>query len=167
MNPSSKRRSVAAGILLVLALAVGGAYAYWTNSGGGSGAADTASPAGGGLTVNQNGSLTDMYPGDTAQPIMVDIVNGTGADVHVTDVNVSLPAPAWPGWQDLDGPGGNPACSAGDYTLTDNGPIAALDILTAGTATNVDSEWTIQFNNTGSNQDNCKGQDLTLTFTAS
>lgn len=164
MNPSSKRRSVAVGILLVLALATGAAYAYWTNSGGGSGSASTDSPAGGGLTVNQSGALNDMYPGDTAQSIMVDIVNGTGADVHVTDVNVSL---AGTTWQDLDGPGGNPACSAGDYTLTDNGPIAALDIATAGTASNVDSEWTIKFNNTGSNQDNCKGQALTLTFTAS
>lgn len=167
MNPSSKRRSVAVGILLVLALATGAAYAYWTNSGGGSGSASTDSPVGGGLTVNQNGTLNDMYPGDTAQSIMVDIVNGTGADVHVTDVNVSLPAPGWGGWQDLDGLGGNPACSAGDYTLTDGGPITALDIATAGTASNVDSKWTIKFNNTGSNQDNCKGQALTLTFTAS
>src|SRR5215217_3549769 len=69
-SPMSKyfsRRSIVLGAVLSLAIA-GAAFAYWTAGGSGTGSASAAN-AQSALTANQAGSLTAMYPGDSAQPL--------------------------------------------------------------------------------------------------
>jgi len=78
----TKRRGfVLLGVIAALVVA-GAAIAYWTAGGSGNGTADTATPSGQ-LTVNQTGSLTAMYPGDSEQTLSGTFDNPTGANVHV------------------------------------------------------------------------------------
>lgn len=155
MNGKTKRRSIAAGILLVLALAAGGAYAYWTNSGDGTGSASTGNGGTDQLTVTQTGSITNLRPGGAAQAITGTISNASDADVRVASVSVSLADTTW-----------QPGCSASDYTVSGS-PLSVNQDITAGGSISLPAGLTVQFNNTGSNQDGCKDQALVLSFTVS
>jgi hypothetical protein len=154
MNTKNKRRSIALGLFLALAIAAG-AYAYWTNSGSGAGSATTGNPAGSQLTVNQVGSVTNLRPGGAAQDVDVTVTNGSDASVHVSSVSVSLAGTTWQG-----------TCSASDYSITGSPATVSEDIAAGATSGTITTGIAIAFNNTGSNQDDCKGQALVLSFTA-
>lgn len=155
MNSKNKRRSIAVGTLLVLALAAGAAFAYWTNSGSGSGSASTGTGGTNQLTVTQTGSVTNLRPGGAAQAITGTISNASDADVHVGSVSVSLAGTTWQG-----------TCSASDYTISGS-PLTVNSNIAAGGSAALPAGLTIAFNTTGSNQDDCKGQALVLSFTVS
>lgn len=155
MFSSRKRRSVAAGLLLTLALAVG-AYAYWSNTGDGSGSATTANPADDQLTVNQVGSVTDLRPGAAAQDVDVTVTNGSTSDVLVQSIGVSLADTIWVG-----------DCEADDYTISGSPATVSQSVAAGTTSGTIDTGITIAFNNeVGEDQNDCKGQALVLTFTA-
>lgn len=155
----SKKRVVLAAIIAVaLAIASGVAYAYWTGAGVGSGAA-AASSSTTNLTINQNNTLTDMYPGDSTQDLAGNFSNTNAATIHVSSVTVSISS--------VDKAIGAPAgtCDASDFVIANATATVNQDIPT-GTS----GSWsgpTIQFNNKTTNQDACKGATVNLDYTTS
>ncbi len=61
-----KRASATLGVLLALVV-VGGVFAYWTQSGSGSGTAQAGTTVP--VTVNQTSPITGLYPGGPAQTL--------------------------------------------------------------------------------------------------
>lgn len=152
----NRRRGIALGIFLSLAITAG-AYAYWTAGGSGTGSASTQA-ATTALTANQTGALTPMYPGDSAQSISGDFDNPNNGPIYVTSVTVSIAS--------VTG-GDGPGCDATDYTLS-SATMAVGAQVPAGNGVGSFSGATIQFNNkAGSNQDDCKGATVNLAFSVS
>src|SRR6478735_7412881 len=72
---SKKKRSAALLAAGVIGLATaGGAYAYWTSQGAGTGTATTAAGTANTLVVT-GGATTAMYPGDSAQTVTATVKN--------------------------------------------------------------------------------------------
>src|SRR5689334_19484441 len=85
---TKRRATVVLGVIAVLVVA-GAAIAYWTAGGSGDGTAATSNPTDQ-LTVNQTGTLTAMYPGDSPQTLSGTFDNPTGNLVRVNKVTVSI-----------------------------------------------------------------------------
>lgn len=154
INLKSKK-VVALGAAAAVVVSGGAAYAYWTagGAGTGSGTTDAGSVA---LTVNQSTVLTAMYPGDTPQLLAGTFGNSNPESVYVASVTVSIASVFKDGAVAV-------GCSAADYTFV--GDVMTVDAQVA----NGDpvGEWTgatIQFNNTGANQDACKGAVVNLAY---
>ena len=148
-----KTLALSTGILLFLAGA-GVAYAYWTAGGSGTGSATTGTSAG--LTVNQTGTLTDMFPGDSAQTLSGDFDNTSSGPVHVTSVTVRIASVT-------DGSVVATGCSAADYTLV-GATMTVVQDVPVGTAVGTWGGATIQFHNTTANQDACQGMTVNLAY---
>ncbi len=154
MNKKSKRVSVGLGLFLVFALAAGGAYAYWTNNGTGTGSASTASPAAGQLSASGN-AISGLAPGVAAQALTGTITNNGTNSYTVTGLSAAITGVAG---------GAGPGCDATDYTLVQpSGVGGAL----AAAASMPFSSGSIAFNNKATNQDDCKGATVTITYTVS
>jgi hypothetical protein len=162
-SSSRKKKSaafVAAGII-GLATA-GGAYAYWTSLGGGSGTATTRAGASNVFLVT-GGSTTAMYPGDAAQTVTATVKNTGTENYTIQAVKAYVTT-------------NKQGCDATDYKL--NGTVApgsegtaaslavtSVDLAPAATTT---VDYTLQFNNkAATNQDACKGAAVTITYVAS
>ncbi|HCB05886.1 MAG TPA: hypothetical protein PLZ93_25390 [Nocardioides sp.] len=156
--PRRRIRRVAV-IATALALVGGGAaYAFWTTTGSGTGTAATGSPAA--ITVVQTGTLTAMYPGDTAQTLSGNFNNPNGGPIHVNTVTVSIASVT-------KAPGAVAGtCDATDYTLTGAAMTVNADV-PAGNAQGSWSGATIKFNNKATSQDQCKGAAVNLAYTVS
>lgn len=144
------RKTTVIASFLVLAVA-GAAFAYWTAGGTGTGTAPTGTTLA--LTANQTTVLTPMYPGDTAQTISGTFTNPNTGPTYVTSVTAAITGVS----------GGAGACSAADYTLAS--PVMAVG---SEVAVGTGGSWTgatIKFNNTGANQDGCKGATVALGYT--
>jgi len=147
----NKKKTSIIAIFLVLAVA-GGAYAYWTAGGSGTGTADTGTTIA--LVANQVTVLDDMYPGDSPQTISGTFNNGNEGPVYVTSVTASIATVL----------GGDGACTPADYTLAS--PVMTVGHEVAvGLGVDAWTGATIQFNNTVANQDGCKNAIVTLTYT--
>lgn len=150
----TKRRGVALGLILTLALATG-AYAYWTANGSGTGSATTAAGTTG-VTANQTSTLTGMYPGDSPQTISGDFDNPNSGPVFITNVTVSIASVTAPG-----------TCDASDFTLSGASMAVGAEV-PAGTSQGSFTGATIQFNNKpATNQDGCKGATVNLAYSVS
>jgi hypothetical protein len=143
-------------------MAAAGAYAYWTQSGSGTGSAATGSTSA--ITVNQTSVITGLVPGGSAVTLSGDFTNPIRSPVKVAAVTVafrsSLPV------TDVGG-AAITGCSTADYTLGGSSTIGAD--LTPGPAVTSGS-WTgltIAMNNLGTNQDACKNAVVHLTYTSS
>ena len=152
---TKRRGMVLLGVISALVVAAA-AIAYWTAGGAGNGTAATATPTGQ-LTVNQTGTLTPMYPGDSAQTLSGTFDNPTGANVHVDTVTASI--------QSVTKASGAPTgtCDSSDYTLSGGTMTVNADV----PAGNGKGNWTgatIQFNNKASIQDACKGATVNLHY---
>ena len=145
----SKKTTVIASFL-VLAVA-GAAFAYWTAGGTGTGTAETGETLP--LTANQVTVLDPMYPGDSPQTISGTFTNPNEGPTYVTSVTAAI----------TDVSGGDGACTDADYSLDNEVMLvgAEVPVGTGGAWTGA----TIQFNNTGANQDGCKNATVTLTYT--
>jgi hypothetical protein len=98
--------------------------------------------------------MTEMYPGDSPQTLSGNFDNDNEGPVYVTSVTAAITGVA----------GGNGACTAADYTLaTPVMPVGAE--VSIGDGVGAWTGATIQFNNTGANQDGCKNATVTLTYT--
>ncbi len=136
----------------VAALVVGGAaFAYWSSTGTGTGSA-TSSAGAANLAIAQTSIIANMYPGDSAQTISGTVTNNGAESAYVNTVTASIASVT----------GGAGACSAADYTLASPVMTIASDVAAAGVANF--SGATIKFNNTGSNQDGCKGATVNLAY---
>jgi hypothetical protein len=141
--------------LLALTVASGVAYAYWTASGSGTGTGTTA--AGVSTLTATSAALTPMYPGDSPQDIVITVNNPTTQAVYVTSVSAVVSGTT------------NVGCTAADFTVVGSPVSVGAQIAASGnlTLTGAYTPPTIQFNNTGSNQDACKSVTVNLSFTIS
>ncbi len=157
MNAS--RRKVTAIIVSTAALLAigGGAYAYWTLSGSGTGSATTGTVSGS-ITVNQTSVITDLRPGGSPQTLSGDFDNSDSSPVYVTSVTVSIDSV-------VTSPVGG-SCDATDYTLA-GATMAVGAEIPSGTNQGSWSGATIAFDNkAGVNQDDCQGATVNLAYTA-
>ncbi|MGB8650998.1 MAG: hypothetical protein WCD35_10095 [Mycobacteriales bacterium] len=165
------QKSLVAGAAVAGLAGSGVAFAYWTTSGSGSGTGSTTVGTVDKLTFTQNPAgaadtsvdLAPMYPGDSPQSLTVRVRNTSGESAYVAHVKAYITT-------DKGG------CTAADFKLG-GVPSTAVDAstaealswtaadLAAGAAANATS--TVQFNNTGANQDACKGATVTLNYLAS
>lgn len=155
--PSGKRvrrnrKKTIAGIVAFMMVSAIAAFAYWSAGGTGTGSADTGETVA--LVANQTTVLDPMYPGDSPQIISGNFDNANEGPVYVTSVTAAITGVA----------GGDGACTAADYTLA--GPVMPVGAeVPAGDGVGDWTGATIQFNNTGANQDGCKNATVTLTYT--
>jgi hypothetical protein len=153
-----KQRSVVLAVIAVLAL-TGGAVAYWTASGAGTGSGDAAG-AQQALTVNQTTTLAAMYPGDSPQTLSGNFDNPNPGPIRVGTVTVSIAS--------VTKAAGAVAgtCDASDFTLAN----AAMTVNAEVPSGDGQGSWTgatIKFNNkAGANQDQCKGATVNLSYSA-
>jgi hypothetical protein len=153
----SKRRLIPVAVaLLALVCASGVAYAYWTASGSGTGTGHTA--AGVTSLTATSAALNDMYPGDSAQPIVITVHNPTTQTVYVTSVAVSV------------GDSTPSGCGAANFTVLLSPVAVGAEIAASGNLTLSSPTYTpptIQFKDLASNQDVCKNVTVNLSFSIS
>jgi len=163
MKASKKRMTRITVVAAALGLIGGGAYAYWTLTGGGSGSATTGTVAGT-LTVNQTSTISDLRPGGTAQTLSGDFDNTDTSPVYVASVTATVSS--------VTKAEGAPAgtCTTGDYTIVGS-PWAVGTEVASGTSVGswgtTGTPMTIVFNDTAANQDACQGATVTITYSTS
>jgi hypothetical protein len=157
-----KRRLIPAALaILVLVVGSGVAYAYWTAGGTGSGNAAAANSVSN-VTVNQTTVLTAMFPGDIAQTISGNFTNTNAAPTYVTTVTASISSVTKAGGA-VTG-----TCDSTDFTL--GSPAVTVAALVPVGSPELTLTWTgptLHFNNKATNQDQCKGATVALTYTIS
>jgi len=145
------------------AVLVGGvAFAYWTTSGSGSGTGSATAGVSNQLSFTQ-GALTAMYPGDSSQPLSVTVANtSTTESAYVSTVKayITTDKAGCTGADFKLGGSAAPSTAATAAALT----WTATDLAKGGSAV---ATSTIQFNNTGDNQDACKNATVTVNYVAS
>jgi hypothetical protein len=160
---SMKKKTAAT--LTAGAIVVGGAagaYAYWTTSGSGTGSAATSAGVSN-LAVTQTSTISNMFPGDSAQAISGTVKNNATQSAYVTAVTASITS--------VDKAAGAAlgTCDASDYVLAN--PVMTVGVDVAAGATQSFSGASIKFNNktgaTAANQDACKGATVNLAYAAS
>ena len=156
-KPRRRRRwLIVAGVMVVLSVIGGVAYAYWTTTGTGTGTATTGTSSS--VVVTQVSAPTDLAPGVAAGPISGTITNNGTSNAYVTSVTVAIGSVTQ---------AANPApgtCDATDYTLT--GAVMTVDQdVPANGGTQPFSGATLGFNNKTTNQDACQGATVNLTYT--
>ena len=156
MLRTNGRKKVVVLSALCALIAAGGAYAYWTAGGSGSGSATAGSTAN--LTVNQTTVLGPMYPGDAAQVISGTFGNTNAGPIQIATVTASISAVT----KAAGAPAGD--CDATDFTLA-NPVMTVLPAIPTGTLQGAWTGASLKFNNkTGTNQDGCKGATVTLSY---
>jgi hypothetical protein len=149
--PLRKTVALIVGVVMILAGA-GVALAYWTNTGSGRGTATTGTNSP--ITVNQTSSVTAMAPGVAAQPLSGDFTNTNSGPVFVAAVTATVTG------TDVVG------CDDTDYTIAGRAAVNAE--VPVGTNVGTWTGLTIAFNNqTGINQDACKGATVSIVYAAS
>ena len=152
-----KSKKIAVATATSVALIGGGvAYAYWTTSGSGEGTGSTTAGVTNHLSFDQD-ALTAMYPGDSSQPLSVTVTNDSGESAYVATVKayVTTNKAGCTGADFLLGGSAAPSTAATATALT----WSAQDLVAGG---DDDATSTIQFNDTGDNQDACKGAVVTV-----
>lgn len=152
------KKALAASTAAVFLAGSGVAYAYWTNSGTGSGTAATGTTSA--LVVTQNGAPAGLAPGSAAQPLDFTVSNpGTGA-VQINGVTIAFAATA--------------GCVTGDFGFTQPSftaliiPAGGSKTFTSGAGGDVAATGAaINMINTASNQDACKSASVNVSYTSS
>lgn len=156
MRKSKKNILIAAVTVGLLAIG-GGAFAYWTVTGAGTGAASTGVTSGT-ITVVQTSTVSNLRPGGAAQTLSGNFNNSDTSPVYVATVTAAIGSVVKSG----TAPGG--ACTAADYTLS-NAVMTVAAQIQPGTGQGAWTGATLAFNNTGANQDGCQGATVNLTYT--
>lgn len=141
-------------------LLVGGgvAFAFWTAGGAGTGTAATGTTSP--ILPVQTSIVTDMHPGDTAQPLSGNFTNGDDGPVYVGTVTASIASVTMAAGAEAG------TCDASDYTLA--GAAMAVDAeVPVGFRQGAWTGATIKFNDKPTNQDACKGAIVNLAYTIS
>jgi len=163
---TKKTNAIIAGAVIAGLASAGGAYAYWTSSGSGTGTAATSAGAAGLLKVNQLTAPTALSPGlgQAAVTFNVQNLGGTGGQAYqVENVTVSIGSVSL-------AVGAVGTCTAADYSLTTGSvqPLVPVNQLVAAAATGATVTGpTLSFATSTSNQDGCKGATVNLVYTLS
>jgi hypothetical protein len=152
---TKKQYLVAGDAAAIIAGTAGSAIAYWTNSGSGTGSATTGTNAG--ITVNQTSPITGLYPGGTAQTPSGNFDNTNAGAVHVASVTTTGVT--------VDTASAGAGCLAADYVLGGTAPVNAN--VPSGVAQGSWSGLTVRLNDSGANQDACKGATITIAYASS
>lgn len=154
--PKTKKSKalVVAGVITVAT--AGGAYAYWSSLGTGTGAASTGTSSAFVVTTDAatGGPLT---PGGPTQTVAFHVQNSNSGVQRLSAVAVTVAASNGTAWTAI------PGCSAADYTIG-TPSFTAGDVASGATK---DGTVTITMNNLSSNQDACKNVSVPLYFSAS
>ncbi|MEO5708907.1 MAG: hypothetical protein ABIQ59_03700 [Nocardioidaceae bacterium] len=152
----SKKAKVAvvAGVLTIGI--AGGAYAYWSTTGTGSGSATTGTSS---LFVVTTDAATGgpLTPGGPTATVAFHVQNTNSGVQRLSAVAVTVATSTGAAWTAVSG------CSSADYTVG-TPTFTAGDIAPGATK---DGTVTITMNNLGSNQDACKGAAVPLYVAAS
>jgi hypothetical protein len=156
-----KKRGVAAlSVIAVLAVA-GGAYAYFSSNGSGTGSATVGTATN--FTVTAQAATGSMYPGAGSSTFTYVVNNpGTGAE-NVTGTTATV---ASSGGNILDGGTPVSGCSASWFTASNTAPTGLPQDLAGGTSSTSGSV-TVTMSDSGTNQDACKGHSPQITISAS
>jgi hypothetical protein len=150
---------------VVAGLLVGGAaFAYWTTDGSGTGTGSTTSGVASAVTINQ-GELAAMYPGDSAQDIVLTATNNEpagGQSAHVTSVSGVLSVT------------GSGTCDPTDFQVDGTQLPSSGAFTTAWSPVEVAAHTTsdeqhvanIHFFNKTSEQDGCKSAAVSIVYTS-
>jgi hypothetical protein len=155
---SHRRRFTITTVVTVLLLAAGGgaAYAYWTTSGAGTGAASTGTSTA--FTVTSSAATGGpLTPGGTSETIAFTVANGGTGSSKLSAVAVRVAASDGTAWTAVTG------CSALDYTV--GTPTVTYGEIAGGSS--VSGTVTLTMNDLGTSQDACKTVPVPLYFTAS
>jgi len=150
----SRTATVVLAVVVVVATA-GLAFAYWTATGSGSGSADTGSASS--VTVKQTVSPTGLYPGGTVA-LSGNFDNPNPGKVYITAVTASVSSFS------ARADGTKPACTQADFTITGTAPVGAE--IASGNGVGSWSGLSLNMTDAGTNQDNCKGITVPITYAA-
>jgi asparagine N-glycosylation enzyme membrane subunit Stt3 len=175
MRLLNKKTKVAIASSALLLLSVSStAYAYWTTTGSGTATATTGTNIA--LTVTQDGSVTGLVPGGTAQAVNYTINNSASTPQYATTVTINKASVTYTnaagtgtGSTALDHPAGMTAitCTTADFDVVQPDSLAT-DLApgnTSFTRLTGKKSGTIAMLNTASNQDDCKNTTVNLSFT--
>jgi hypothetical protein len=152
-----RKRTLVLSVVAVLAL-TGGAIAYFTNSGSGTGTASVGTSS----EITLAGTITGtLYPAGDAADVSVLVTNPGSGSQHVGDVQLaSITTDTAHSTCDLSVSGSNAAFTMADIpvqtTLTKSGTATDHTTVTGS----------LQMNDTGVSQNDCKNAPLTLHFTS-
>jgi hypothetical protein len=159
---STKKKIAALGVTAVAVASAGIAGAYWTTTGSGSDTGATEAGVTDALLIT-HADLTDMFPGDTPQDLVISVENESTQDSYVGTLKAYVTT-------------SDAACTGADFKIngvaapSTEGTAVALtwtpqDIDHGATVVNDDN--TIQFNNLATAQDSCKDVEVTVHYLAS
>lgn len=152
---TKKNKAILVAAVLTLSTA-GGAYAYWSSLGNGSGSATTGTSSVFVVTADAatGGPLT---PGGPTQTVAFHVQNNNSGVQRLSTVAVSVATSTGTAWTAV------PGCSAADYTVG-TPSFTPGDIASGSTK---DGTVTITMNNLSTNQDACKSVAVPLYVSAS
>ena len=153
MDRLKKRRFVVVALLLVGAIAAVGGYAFWTQSGSGSGSAAVGTTSS--ITVNQTSTISGLYPGGPAQALSGNFDNPNTSPVLVSTVAATV-----------TGTSAGAACDASNFAVTGS-PTTVNASIPSGSGVGAWSGMTLKMLETGVNQDACKSVTVNISYTAS
>ena len=146
---SIKRKTTVAITAGALTLGVaGGAYAYWTTTGAGTGSAANAS-SNGTITLHAAWAAGALYPGGS-QTVTFTGDNAGASDLRVGTISSVVST-------------SDPACLASDFTIAD---VVSNTTIPHGASGFALGTGTLSMANSASNQDACKGATITLTLSS-
>jgi hypothetical protein len=141
-------------IATVVLLSVGGvAYGYWTQTGSGSGSAETG--AGEAITINQTSDINGLAPGVAPKTLSGNFDNPNDGPQYVGSVTATV-----------TGTDKGDDCDATNYAIAGTAPVNAE--IPNGDGVGSWSGLTIAFVNKPSvNQNACKGATVNISYTSS
>lgn len=152
------KRARAGLVVLVLLALTGAAVAYFTTTGSGSGSAT----AGNSSAVTINATVTPgsggLVPGGNAADVKFTVSNPSSANQNVGTVTLTGVTAYTDNTQTTTVPG----CSSSWFTM--NAVTANQDVPSGNTT--LTAHGSLQFNDSGTNQDPCKGAFLVANFTS-
>jgi hypothetical protein len=154
----SKKLAIAAVSTVATVGIATSAFAYWTQSGGGSGTASAGSTTN--VTVNQTSTISGLYPGGSPVTLSGDFSNPNSGPVKVGSVTVVVD-PNWSARADST----KPACTADDFSIGGSALVNAE--IASATHTGSWTGLTIKLNDGSGNQDNCKNASAALVYSVS
>jgi hypothetical protein len=152
---TKKTTSIAAAALLTVGIA-GGAYAYWTSLGSGTGSASTGTSTSWAVTTDA-ATGSPLTPGGPTQTVTFHVKNDNSGVQHLTAVAVTVANADGTPWTAVTG------CSAADYTV--GAPVVTAGDVVSGATVN--GTVTVTMANLSSNQNGCKNAVVPLYVSAS
>ena len=153
----TKRARAGLAVLVLLAL-TGAAVAYFTATGSGSGSATVGSSSAMTITATITPGTGGLVPGGNPADVKFAVNNPSSGNQNVGTVSLASVAAYTDNTQSTPVPG----CNGSWFTMT---PVAANQDVPSGSTT-LTAHGSLQFNDSGTNQDACKGVFLVANFTS-